>query len=307
MRTESILSAVGKPSGRAALALKCPGPERYPLWLWWNLLSLDAPTIVCVWALLFMRALNIQFRGWEIAALVSAVWIIYAGDRILDGLRRPNSLTVSERHIFYARHTGSILAVLLPLVFATAWIGVERLDSQTRLAGLAMSAAVVFYLLAIHGVPDRATRWFPKEAVTGGIFAVGAALPAWIHAAESRKVLLSETLLFGGLCVLNCVAIECWEHNRGDRRWEQPPYWLIQWADRRIAPIAVTLFLCSGWIGIFVLHNGGSADLLSASSISLLAVLAIEWQSHALSRQALRVLADAALLTPLVFLLRWVV
>jgi hypothetical protein len=252
-----------------------------------------------------MRALNIQFRVWEIAALVSAVWIIYAGDRILDGLRQPASATVPERHIFYAEHVGSILAVLLPLVLAAGWIGMERLGSQTRFAGLVMSSAVIFYFLAIHGVPGCPGRWFPKEIAAGAIFAVGAALPAWIHAAEARKVLLPETLLFGGLCVLNCVAIECWEHNRGERRWEQEPYWLIRWSDTHIAHVAVILFLCSGWIGFFISHIGNSTDLPGACSISLLVIIAIELQSHTLSRQKLRVLADAALLTPLVFLLRW--
>jgi len=304
MRTDSIVSPVGKANGCVVSAGKDPVAERRPLWLWWNLLSLDAPTIVYLWASLFMHGLRTPVRGWEIVALVSAVWIIYAGDRILDGLRKPISVTLPERHIFYSQHVRVILAVLLPLAFATAWIGLERLGSQARLTGLVMSSAVIFYFLAIHAGPMRAGRWFPKEMAAGAIFAVGAALPAWIHGAESRSVLLPETFLFGGLCVLNCMAIECWEHNRGARRWEMRPYWLTRWADTRIAHIAIILFLCSAWIGIFVSHGGRSADLAGASSISLLVIMAIEWQSNTLSRQALRVLADAALLTPLVFLLR---
>ena len=106
--------------------------------------------------------------------------------------------------------------------------------------------------------------------------------------------------------MLNCVAIECWENNRGERRWVEAPYWLIRVADTRIAQIAVILFLSSVGIGIFVARSGNSTELLGACSISLLATIVMERQSNAVSRQSLRVLADAALLSPLVFLLRWV-
>ena len=281
-----------------------PKPQRYPFWIWWNLLSLDAPTIVYVWALLFVRAVHIPFRVSELITLVLAVWIIYASDRMLDVLRKPLLVVVSDRHNFYARHGRGMLIALLPITVAIAWISFTRLGTQTREVGLVMCAAVIFYFLAIHGFPDSVGRWFPKELVAGAIFAAGAAIPAWMGATESRNVPVAAVLVFGGLCGLNCIAIECWEHNRGERSWKKTPYWLIRLVDTRIVQIAAILVCCSGLIWIFGSHTGGRAELLAASALSLSLIVAIERQSANLSPQALRVLADAALLTPALFLLR---
>ena len=159
---------------------------------------------------------------------------------------------------------------------------------------------MILYFLAVHGVRGRG---FPKELIVGAIFACGAMIPAWTHTAES-KALVPTGLLFCGLCGLNCIAIECWEHNRGERRWEKTPYWLIRLADTRIVLIAAILIAFAGLIGVFGSHTAGQSELLAASGISLSIFAAIQWQSNSLSPQALRVLADAALLTPTFFLLR---
>ena len=164
--------------------------------------------------------------------------------------------------------------------------------------------AVIFYFLVIHVIPNFVVQWFPKELVVGAIFAVGATIPAWTHAAESRKALLPAALLFAGLCGLNCLAIECWEHHRGERQWDKTPYWLIRWVDTRIVRIAAILIVCAGFIGIFGSHTPGQREMLGASAISLSLIAAVEWQSNGLSPRVLRVLADVVLLTPALFLLK---
>ncbi|MGH9678524.1 MAG: hypothetical protein ACRD4Y_01095 [Candidatus Acidiferrales bacterium] len=276
----------------------------YPLWMWWNLLSLDAPTVVCLWALLFAHAVRISFPLVEVSVLTATVWIIYASDRMLDVLRSPAGSALSDRHNFYARNRYAVLGTLLPVTSATLWISFTKLTSETMVAGLMLCGAVLFYFQIIHAVPDLAARWFPKELVAGAIFAAGAAIPAWTRAVESQALLLPAVLLFAALCGLNCIAIECWEHHRGERRWKKPPYWLIRWADVRIARIAAFLILCVGCAGAFGPHSAGQTELLGASAVSLALLAALDWQSNALSPQALRVLADAALLTPAFFLLK---
>jgi hypothetical protein len=251
-----------------------------------------------------MQSLHIISHDWEVAAMVSAVWIIYVGDRMLDALRLPVLSGLSDRHRFYAQHGRAILGAFTPILFTTAWISLVRLGNATRFAGLVMTAVVSLYFLAIHGIPHRVKKWFPKEIAAGGIFAVGAAIPTWMHAAGERKVLIPEVILFAGLCGLNCIAIECWEHNRGGRRWEGKPYWLIRLADAHIARIASILIVGGVSTGIFMVQKESHADIFAASVFSLLILIAIEWRSNRLSPQALRVLADAALLTPLLFLLK---
>ncbi len=305
MRSDSTDATIGNATGYAAQLMEHRRPERYPLWMWWNLLSLDAPTVVCLWALLFTQELHLPFQHLEIAALTFAVWIIYISDRVLDGLRTTVLATTSDRHMFYMRHGRAILCALPPIILAAGLIILGKLGIQTRIAGLVMSAAVIFYFLGIHGVPDHVNRWIPKEIVAGGIFAVGAAIPAWTHAEEMRNSLMPELFLFAGLCALNCLSIECWEHNRGERRWEKRPYWLIQLADKRIESIAATLILCGSLMVVFLSRNGIRAEVAEASILSVLILMAVERRSNNLSPQALRIFADVALLTPALFLLHW--
>ncbi len=281
-----------------------PRAGRYPLWMWWNLLSLDAPTVVCLWALFFAHALRTPFPFLESSVLTLTVWIIYVSDRMLDALRASPDEAHSDRHNFHARHRYAVLGALLPITSATIWLSFTRLSSETRAAGLILCGAVSFYFLAIHVVPDRVVRWFPKELFVGAIFAAGAAIPAWTHAAESRKALLPAAVLFAGLCGLNCIAIECWEHHRGEREWEKTPYWLIQLADSRIMQIAAMLIVGAVFIGVFGPQNAEQVELAGASAVSLFFIAALDWRSNHISPQVLRVLADAALLTPAIFLMR---
>ena len=304
MRTDRNWLWVGSGTTFETAPEEQPWAGRYPLWMWWNLLSLDAPTVVCLWALFFANALRIPFPVLESTLLTVTVWIIYVSDRMLDALLPSPDLAHSDRHNFHARHSYAVLAALLPITAATIWISLTRLSSQTRAVGLVMCGAVSFYFLAIHVVPDRVVRWFPKELFVGAMFAAGATIPAWTHAAESRKVLIPAAVLFAGLCGLNCIAIECWEHHRGKRQWEKTPYWLIQLADSRIKQIAATLLVGAGFIGAFGLHNAGQAELVGASAVSLSLIAALDWRSNDFSPQVLRVLADAALLTPAIFLLK---
>ena len=305
MQSDSIDAAIGRAAGCAEQLVEVRRPERYPLWMWWNLLSLDAPTIVCLWALLFMQQFHLPFQPWEIAALTFAVWIIYVSDRLLDGLCTPLLAAHSDRHKFYLRHGRAIVFVLPPVILAAGLLILIELGSQTRFAGLVMSASVMLYFLGIHGVSDHINQWFPKEIAAGGIFAAGAAIPAWIHASGLRHSFIPEVLLFAGLCALNCLSIECWEHNRRERKWEKRPYWLVQLVDTRIEIIAATLILCACGLLFFTSRDGISPAVAEAAIISLLCLIAVERRSNNLSPQALRILADAALLSPALFLLRW--
>ena len=56
-----------------------------PWWLWWNVLSLDAPMVAVAWALVFAKSASVVLPGAEVAALGLVVWLIYTVDRLLDG------------------------------------------------------------------------------------------------------------------------------------------------------------------------------------------------------------------------------
>jgi len=269
--------------------------------MWWHVLSLDAPTIGFLWALFFMRALHIPCQVPELLALTATVWIIYVGDRLLDGLHAPIR---TDRHQFYARHRYGSASLLLLVACVTGWMGISWLNRETILAGIALSAVVIVYFLLVHMENNAISQWFPKELVAGAVFATGIAIPAWTHGAETRKALIPGTLLYAALCALNCIAIECWENHRGESRGEKQSHWLIQEANPRIAQIAAFLIGCAGVYCLFDAHLAGVKELLGASAISLAFIAALDRRSSQLSPQVLRVLADAALLTPALFLLK---
>jgi hypothetical protein len=90
-------------------------------------------------------------------------------------------------------------------------------------------------------------------------------------------------VLFSGLCWINCVTIEDWEHGMATRS----SVWLLA------ALVAVAAA---------VLLREGRPVLGSAETASVLGLLVLDQVRTRLSRDALRVLADAALLTPVLFL-----
>lgn len=269
--------------------------------MWWNLLSLDAPTVVLLWSLFFAREFRAAYPPWEFAVLAATVWIIYAGDRVLDALRAPAATNRSDRHDFHARHWSIVALAWLPITVGTGFIAFSRLDVQTRNAGLAMCAIVIAYALVIHAAPRRLARRFPKELAVGLIFAAGAVLPVWTHAPQSRNSLLLPAFAFAALCAVNCMAIESWEHPADITDGRQPNRLLLH-ANGHIVPIAAAVALGIAVFMILGAHNAGRRELLAACEISLCLIAALDWQRARLSPRALRVLADAALLTPALFL-----
>jgi hypothetical protein len=129
----------------------------------------------------------------------------------------------------------------------------------------------------------------------GLLFAAGTTLPLW----SPNIVLPSQTwlsvALFAVLCTLNCLSIECWELRSSQNSWECIPH-LVGWANSRITPIAAAL-LISALVPIFVIpRNAASTPLLLAIALSALFILLLNRSRHHLSRPALRVLVDVALL-----------
>jgi hypothetical protein len=257
------------------------------VWLWPNLLSLDAPLVAVLWQALFIRcfhvsnptlkntALSNTTQGQALSAilLVSAVWLIYAADRALDAWRGAGA---QPRHEFYRRHWRGILPIWVLVLAATtclAWAGLPR---QVFERGAWLGGAVIVYFAAVHG----SHRKWPKEAAVAIIFALGASLAAWTHV-ETRADVLT-VILFSCLCWINCIGIE---------QWEQGQYRL---------PIGA-LAGCIGLAAILILHHDRPI-LAGAEAASAAAFVLLDRGRLRLSTDALRVLADAALLSPVFFL-----
>ena len=243
------------------------------VWLWPNLLSLDAPFVALLWQILFARCFHARVDPLPSILLVLAVWLIYAADRTLDAWTESSLL---PRHQFYRRHWKTLLPLWILVLAAGSALAWMRLTPELFLSGLALGAAVVLYFALLHlGIFQKT-----KEAAVAVLFALGATLSAWPNIRSAVDV--EAIVLFSCLCWINCVAIEHWE---GESKWP------IAAAAGFVALAAVILLVFS------------SRPILGgAVAASALAFVLLDRARQHFSRDAMRVLADVALLSPLFLL-----
>jgi len=265
-------------------------PQRRPaIWLWPNLVGLDAPLVALTWQAFLAFCFAVPLRPVGRAVLGLTVWAIYIADRLLD-VRDAGQEREPERHRFHRRHRG-VFRVLLALILCADLAAVLLwLRPAVFRSGLYPFTAVLLYLGVIH----RQRLRVAKEAAVALLFTVGTFLIGWTFS-EHRLSLLLPALAFLLLCLGNLVAIEIWEwrelrHGAGDR------------------PHSITILLerkFLWWMGALAAAalSGGTvwyaAIALSAGAIATLYAVGTRW-----SLNARRVLVDAAMLTPLLWLLR---
>ena len=318
--------AIAAPTLRPSAAI---GPSRrYSFFELWHLLSLDAPTVAVLWTIFFARAAHTRLPWLVPVAMGSGVWILYALDRLLDS-SRSHPAQLRERHIFHARHQRAFTAGIF-LTLPTILVLSFRLTlPSVQRDMLLLSLLVAVYLLIIHGLDLSAQRSLPKELAVGLIFSAAIVIPTWARLPGSHAPLLTGCALFAALCWLNCIAIEHWEHREHLERGEHlehrgqvdsspclvsSPVQLTHpttlWAGKRLFPVSGTLALLC-FIAVLLPEPLGSSLRPVAAACLLSAVifmaLSASRQTHGrggkkLSEIALRIAADAALLTPLLFL-----
>ena len=296
-------------------AIDYPPPK---FWLWPNLLSLDAPFVALLWQILFIRCFHVSENALPAILLVASVWLIYAADRALDAWRGECG---SPRHRFYRDHWRILLPVWMAVLGASAWLALAELPEALLRRGFVLLAAVLVYLAMVHlGMPKNWDRhlfrfrkplslpvpgqrkavcpifwrngrvrplgWMvaSKEAVVGLLFALGASLAAWTNVRTAADA--AAIALFFVLCWINCAAIQKWE--AAARTFSLD--WPVSLAAIGVALVAAMLL----WMHRPVL---GGAELASAFAFVLL-----DRSGRRFSPDALRVLADVALLSPVVFL-----
>lgn len=280
-----------------AVAIPASTPD-HP-WIWLNILSLDAPIVALLWQALFSRSLHIHIRWPPIVALGLSTWMIYAVDRLLDA-RLPSNGPMSLRHKFSRRHR---TLMLTSVGFAAALLLWTCLHLRPIVFqnGIWMVEAVTVYFAIVHFAPVAIRRLWPKELAVGVLFALGTCVATWSlagHAgtAGSRLMLVTPTLLFAALCSLNCIAIECWEWRRTEK--VTPIHPLTAWVGARIHWTALTIAaLALVFIPIEPLRPVFIAGIFSAATFVWLSA-----RSDSLPLDTLRLLADAALLSPLLLL-----
>jgi uncharacterized membrane protein (UPF0136 family) len=265
--------------------------------VYWHLLSLDAPTVAVLWAWGLAHAARVPLPLIATVVLGLGAWIIYVADRLLDG-RTGNELRdgcgddLRERHFFHARHRRAFLMGAGCAGVALLALVITAMASAARRDDAAIFGFFLLYFLVVH-LPGVRVR-FPRELAVGIVFASACVAPAWSRPGSPHAELVAMTLVFAALCWLNCTAIHVWEHDG--------PASLIPAMALCVAVAAGALAWAAN------LAHSGACRLDLATLASALLLLALDRDhrgSNPSSTLALRVLADAALLTPLLFVVPW--
>lgn len=247
-------------------------PPRLPVWLYPNLLALDAPIVAVVWQVFLARAFNVPLPLAAQTGLFSAVWLVYLVDRLLDARRL--AADAADRHRFAARHARRLTALAV-LVFAVGATSASLLPVQYLLVGLAVVVAVATYLGAVHFMPPGWVKHGAKELLVGVVFALGVGVPLYVSSPPDRW--WAAVLAFGLLCWWNCRLIDRWEVQPSAGRT----------VGRLIGLAAVAVSALS--LGPVLIATTATAGLL----------LAVDLTVPRIGVRLARVLADAVLLTPL--------
>jgi len=252
---------------------------RPPIWLWFNLLSLDAPLIALVWQDFLARCYPTLLRPTGRGALGLTVWAIYLADRLLD-VRHSAFGIESIKHRFYRQHRKFVIALLAIIVCGDALVTMIWLRPTVFDNGLVLSGCVVAYLAAFAFAGWSGVAKKPLAAL---LFTSGTFLIAWTGAGHAVSRLLCPAAAFCALCLGNLLMIERWST-------QSLPY------RRNTAHELACLTLLSA-----CLYYGRSSTWFIAIMISAAALAALARSGRKISGDVRCVLADAVLLTPLLF------
>lgn len=274
-----------------------PAANRKPLWLLPNLLSLDAPLVAIGWLYVFLQTWRL-YHPWEAyLALGLAVWVIYVADRLFDcSMAGEADFRLEARHAFHYRHRRCFVIGLAVALGVAALLVLTRMP-MTIYRHLFIGGAFVAGFFGLSMVTAHEGQEVPmtKNIIAGITFAFGVSMTAHLYRFEfgmADLITSREFLCFSVLCILNISAIDLWEHAARSSDKE------VKARDE----LALTLPIVV--LGIFALGYA-VVDDEQATRPFFYAVLTASALLYVLNRNrsrfsmdALRVLADLALLAP---------
>jgi hypothetical protein len=275
-----------------------PSAHRKPFWLIPNLLSLDAPLVAVAWLYIFAKTWRADYIPWvAYISLGLVVWVIYVTDRLLDAsMRDGSSARMEARHQFHRKHQKifGVLAVVAGITAVTLIVSglPVNIYSYGIIGGIMVAG---FFTLSIFSPPGENELPHAKNILAGLAFAYGTALLAHAYTGfEMRTILSRELICFGVLCILNISAVDLWEQAN---RSSDPE---IK-AGNELA-LTLPLALLGGSSLIFALKaQEYTTRPFFYAILTSAALLHILNRSRArFQMDSLRVLADVALLAPLV-------
>lgn len=269
----------------------------FPPWLWPNLLGLDAPAVAVAWQWLFARVFGAELPAVFHLILGLSVWCVYLADRLYDSTCAPSSGTQTDRLGFTRRHFTALVCIALTAGVANLFLIIRYVPRPLIVTGLITAGLLgVYYLIRLKGNARLASA-LPREILCGMIFGLGCVIaPHEFLATSGGWDYVLATILLGLVCSANCILISVWEKEED-----------IACKARSIAtsPSRLIPHLAKSLTGLILLAAAmapiGSWQIHLAVCLSALSLRMMLHFENRLSRRSLRVLADAVLLSPLLF------
>lgn len=272
---------------------------RRPIWLWPNLLSLDAPLVAVAWFWVFKQVWLVKYHQptlpWFLALVV---WCIYVADRLIDErMAQMGAQRDTSRHQFHRQWRKPLTVGLL--IGTLGSIGLLLVQARGLIThGIFVMVPVVAYFAVSFYDSGRGISYF-KNVLAGVSFGFGTAVGVHLYSQESHIFNLMgapEVIAFAVLCTLNMTAIDHWEESRKTQDPEQ----------KEIYESILTVLLIM--LAAFSLLMAVQAEkhtlnvqkaFFIAIMVSAAALQVINRMRSRFSLDALRVLADVAMLLPL--------
>lgn len=272
-----------------------PARPKHPVWLYPNLLSLDAPAVALAWLHIFAVTWKL-FVPWQAyAALGLAVWVIYMADRLLDvSVAEATGAPLEARHHFHQKHRRWFSLAIGAALLTAAFLVVTNLPMAIY-RNLLIGGVLVggFFGLSLVSSREESDSPLMKNIIAGFTFAYGTAMVAHIYRPELRFMDLMqapEFLLFAVLCVLNISAIDVWEHSARSEDEE------VKASDE--ISLTLPIMLLAGAAIFLALRDENDRSFYYAILVSTGLLYVLNRRRHTLSRPALRTLADVTLIIP---------
>ncbi len=232
------------------------------------------------------------------ASLGLVVWVIYVTDRLLDASMQGAIVGKLEaRHEFHRRHQRrfrrvAVMASALALLFVIKGMPVS-------IYGYAIAGGMLiagFFALSIFSTQGPDDIPYAKNVLAGLAFAYGTAMIAFVFTGFDWWELLQsrELICFAVLCVLNISAIDLWEHAN---RSSDPE---AKATDELSLTLPLTLLGGASLVFALQDHELTTRPFFYAILTGAALLHVLNRVRARLQMDALRVLADVALLVPFI-------
>lgn len=273
----------------------------YRFLAWLGILSLDAPMVAIAWLFLVDRSFSIELDWIHYLMLANSVWLVYAGDRLVDGFRIRAGSAVSPRRRFAVKRRKTLFILLTLSVVINTVLTLFVLNSREIAYGIGLLAVVLVYLILAH-VPDRFGRRVPlKEFLVALLFTAGTLLfPAAALPSVSALVLPATAMFL--VFLANCILISYWEIERD--REEGLSSIALRFPDLAdTLPAALGILAAGSLLIALVINTVEVQPLLLSVSLGAFFLLLLHLLRNQIDLDACRTLADLALLSPLIIIM----